>query len=137
MENILSRHFNLPNSYSDISLQRLHSWISSCRENHDTCNTGGTLTSFKERKLPTRLLDIGSEAQFPRLRIKSTIDLPTSTDYLTLSRYWGSARFVSFSSEANETFSKSIPLGSLPRTFRNVVQLTHRLGYRYFWIDSL
>jgi hypothetical protein len=85
MENTLQERSNLPNCYSDISLQRPQSWISSCWENHDTCNNGGTLTSAKERKLPTRLLDIGSRDQFPRIRITSTTDLPTTTDYLTLS----------------------------------------------------
>jgi hypothetical protein len=120
MENILSRHFNLSNSYSDISstVAFMDLVLSGEPRHLHSCNTGGTLTSSKERKLPTRLLDIGSEAQLPRLRIKSTIDLPTTTDYLTLSRYWGSTQFVSLSSEANETFSKFIPLGSLPRTFR-------------------
>lgn len=32
---------------------------------------------------------------------------------------------------------KQIPLKDLPQTFRDAMELTRRLGYRYIWIDSL
>lgn len=104
-----------------------------CLKQHETCRHSWTLVAPGKR-LPTRLLDV-SNPKYPR--VIPTDHLPVSTIYFTLSHRWGSCQFTSLSTKTYDDFLKSIPLESLPRTFREAVELTSLLGAQYLWIDSL
>jgi Heterokaryon incompatibility protein (HET) len=64
--------------------------------------------------------------------------LPESVDYVTLSYCWGKdPSFVKLLSTNLPALQTGIPLVQLPRTFRDAVRVTRRLGYQYLWIDAL
>ena len=117
------------NSY--ISLWLARKWIRQCVENHDTCKAPSL-----ERRLPTRLVDLGSEAVIrPRLCLGRS--LPIETQYATLSHCWGGKVFLQLREENLGLFLQSLPVAELSRTFREAMEICKRLEIRYLWIDSL
>ncbi|OCL13408.1 HET-domain-containing protein [Glonium stellatum] len=103
------------------------SWIKTCKETHSRCRQPA------QTKLPTRVIDVGSEHQLPFLR--ETKD--AEGQYFTLSHCWGKAQPLTTKSATLEERKKGIPLESLPKTFLDAVMITRRLGAQYIWIDSL
>lgn len=57
--------------------------------------------------------------------------------YVTLSHCWGSADVIQLRAEKLEGFLVCLSYGQLPKTYRDAVEVTRRLGIRYLWIDSL
>jgi hypothetical protein len=66
-----------------------------------------------------------------------TSDLDQKPKYLTLSHCWGGANIIKLLSANVSSFKDSIPLAVLPKTFKDAIVITRRLGYEYLWIDSL
>lgn len=103
--------------------------------------------------LPTRLVmlhdgrpqgDLGPwETLDVRLVETSSIAQTFDDDvrYVALSHCWGSpdvaARVLQTTTETIGGFSRSIPWGSLTKTFQDTMLVTKHLGIRYIWIDSL
>jgi hypothetical protein len=57
--------------------------------------------------------------------------------YVTLSYKWGEAARYTMTI-ANRSFLRhEIPLDQLPKTFSDAIELTHKLGHKYLWIDAL
>jgi hypothetical protein len=130
-------------------INQVRAWIDECIVHHETCGQDADST-WK----PTRLLDLGdADAQCdPRLIIsakhfnRSSESKQSCYDsqaqrYMTLSHCWGTSPMFKLENRnlvRNETsFCNSIPLGELPKTFKQAVEVTKRLGVRYLWIDSL
>jgi hypothetical protein len=57
--------------------------------------------------------------------------------YLTLSHSWSSGMVTKLLKTNLTHFRKRIPLQSLSQTFRDAIDVTRRLTFRYLWIDSL
>ncbi|KAH0439457.1 heterokaryon incompatibility protein [Colletotrichum camelliae] len=111
-------------------------WIETCCSNHQACN----VEAAAEAWYPTRLLDLSApDLDLGTLRLIVTSDeaLECKQRYTTLSHCWGSAQFVQLKKSTHEDFRKRIQLSDLPKTFREAVEVTRRLGIRYLWIDSL
>ncbi|PVH71577.1 HET-domain-containing protein [Cadophora sp. DSE1049] len=83
--------------------------------------------------LPTRVIDVGSEHEEPFLLESNG----TKGEWLTLSHCWGGGAPLQTTSYNLQENKSSIPMESLPETFRDAIILTRRLGYQYIWIDSL
>jgi Heterokaryon incompatibility protein (HET) len=133
------------NTESQISWRLITKWIDDCLRDHSQCSAGRN-RSWK----PTRLVDLGEDASKlqPRLIISndhftktSNGDEPypdnSSDHYVTLSHCWGRIEILRLLRGELETLRKSIPLESLPKTFRHAMRVTRDLGVRYFWVDSL
>lgn len=88
----------------------------------------------EKRRLPTRLVDVSNPAI---IRVVDTLDLSVDIAYFTLSHRWGSSTIVSLTSKTYDMFYEEIPSSLLSKTFAEAIQLTHLLGVRYLWIDSL
>ncbi|EPE25547.1 het containing protein [Glarea lozoyensis ATCC 20868] len=71
------------------------------------------------------------------MSIKLGHELPLDTEYLTLSHRWGGVPPVRLLKDLLVDFMQSIPFHSLPQTFRDAVDLTRELGFRYLWIDAI
>lgn len=56
--------------------------------------------------------------------------------YIILSHCWGKAYLIRLLKSNEGQFRKGDITG-LPKTFREAIQVTRDLGYRYIWIDSL
>jgi len=85
--------------------------------------------------LPTRVIDVNAFENSKDVRLCLGHD--RSEPYLTLSHCWGT-RLPLRSTEA--TFQDRItriPFMDLPLSFRDSIQITRVLGFRYIWIDSL
>ncbi|KAF8849968.1 HET-domain-containing protein, partial [Acephala macrosclerotiorum] len=94
--------------------------------------------------LPSRLIDVGSETEAPRLISSTDIQKPDSFStihYVTLNHCWGRRQILKLEGWNHEQLRRSISLERMPRTFQGAIEFTRRLrsqfGVRYLWIDSL
>ena len=105
-------------------------WLQRCLSSHPKCG------NRMRKKLPTRVIDVGSAdgSRKPRIAIGGR----KRDQYVTLSHRWSQASREVATTRANIAERlQAIPLALFPRTFRDAVSITRRLGYRYLWIDSL
>ncbi|KAF7578386.1 hypothetical protein PtrM4_026260 [Pyrenophora tritici-repentis] len=87
--------------------QQIQRWLEVCLRDHPSCRT--TLDPDSHEKLPTRLID-ACENQ-PRLILSAELE--------------------------NTPIQKRLDVASFPPTFRDAIEATIRLGFRYIWIDAL
>ena len=113
---------------------RASDWISYCLENHEDCQV-------REAPLPTRVLDLDAGLPDHAIRLLETDQ--RNAHYVCLSHCWGKNQACAQPSRRRTTKAnlernkESIPLAYLPKTFRQAIQFTRKLGIQYLWIDSL
>ncbi|KAI0661834.1 heterokaryon incompatibility protein-domain-containing protein, partial [Cubamyces menziesii] len=56
--------------------------------------------------------------------------------YAALSYVWGEAQPHSTSKAKLDAYTNSIDISIIPRTIREAIEVTHKLGLRYLWVDS-
>jgi hypothetical protein len=117
---------------SEGSMKLARKWLDHCLSEHRTCKDVHSWSNI----LPTRLIDVGSSPDAP-LRLCVARHIRPAPVYLTLSHCWGGAKILRLLKDNYDEFRQAIPKDELPLTFRNAVDITRRLGYRYIWIDSL
>lgn len=104
-------------------------WLRDCDDNHPTCK------GPDKSRLPTRLLDVGTEDR-PYIRLYETQPKDTM-EYLALSHPWGRPpHFCTYTTNVDE-HKQQIDFDSLPLTFQHAVTVTRSLCVRYIWIDSI
>lgn len=125
----------------DTAIRRCRTWLSTCLSDHPSCRlalSGDTLNdNISQPKLPTRVIDVTGPA---RLFITGG---KTST-YLALSYCWGkvvssnpaSTKF-SLTKGTVQAYIQALPHDDLPKTIRDAIEVTRRLGFRYLWVDSV
>lgn len=96
----------------------------------------------KNRRLPKRVIDVGSADQSNRPRLVELRHERGNLEYMTLSHRWPSPeeerRSILKLSTASETnMCRQIPMSELSPVFRDSIALTRRLKVRYLWIDAL
>lgn len=108
----------------------IRGWVADCG-NHEICIS----QREKRRPLPTRLIDLGGD----HYRIVETASLSGEVQYTTLSHRWGeaSSQLLKSTTANIQQFRHAIPIDSIPKTFNDALMITHALGLRYIWIDSL
>lgn len=82
---------------------------------------------------PTRLLKL-SKRTVRLIRPKDETEF--TSPYATLSYCWGLQKFKVLDSSTMRKFQKGVRIDSLPRTFRDTIQLLKSLQIEYLWIDS-
>ncbi|KAL8934836.1 MAG: hypothetical protein Q9216_005712 [Gyalolechia sp. 2 TL-2023] len=119
---------------SDASYALARRWVQNCASRHRKCTRD---IGLLHQKPPTRLIDVGSDSQEPKLY--ETFQRPpgASIEYVTLSYCWGRARTLTLTTTNYQSFLRGIPMNELPTTLRDAIIITQNLGYRYIWIDSL
>jgi hypothetical protein len=102
---------------------------------HDSC------PDQQEAPLPTRVLDLGppGEANTWPADLNLYETKGEKAFYVSLSHCWGGFQLLRTNRATHESHQRKngILLSQLPRTFQDAVNVTHRLGFRYLWIDSL
>ncbi|KAG4290188.1 hypothetical protein FPRO06_02074 [Fusarium proliferatum] len=98
---------HLAGGIPDAIFDMLGNWLRQCQADHRECRHDSTT------HIPTRLVD---------------------APYLTLSHCWG--RNVNIFRRTTGG-NLEIPSKNLPRTFRDAITVTRKLGFTYLWIDSL
>ncbi|KAF7956151.1 hypothetical protein EAE96_005071 [Botrytis aclada] len=102
-------------------------WLSLCLQKHEACK------SKKHGNLPSRLIFVGEGS--PRLVFTS--DFQERLRYAALSHSWGSRKPIVLTSENIGQLTKEISLKILPKTFKDAINITQRLGIDFLWIDTL
>ncbi|KAF7874545.1 uncharacterized protein EAF02_008522 [Botrytis sinoallii] len=111
----------------------ISSWIKTCINEHVNCNI-----HYDTRFRPRRLIDVGKYGTPPRL-VETQQNDDRYTKYLALTHCWGKEMPEAATTKTStlERRLLSIPFKTLPRTFRDAITITRRLGLQYLWIDSL
>ncbi|RBR19576.1 uncharacterized protein FIESC28_05571 [Fusarium coffeatum] len=88
--------------------------------------------------LPTRVIDVGDLKEQehwskPRLFMSNN----ASGQYIALSHRWGKEVATKLKSDNLGRYQKELSVNDMPPTFRDAIEVTRQLGFRYLWIDSL
>ncbi|KAM0206768.1 hypothetical protein ACHAQI_007993 [Fusarium lateritium] len=132
----------LPVAGSTEQFLLLREWIRVCEETHqhnaaETYNTASR-SSERTRGLPTRVVDVGDDAN-RHLRLVKSEDM-VSLVYLALSHRWGDnpQHHLGRTLRSNHVRRyASIDESELPLNFKDAITVARGLGVRYIWIDSL
>jgi hypothetical protein len=114
-----------PTSSSDTSFKTIAKWLEQCLKDHPSCSK--SLDSI----LPTRVINVSAATPFLQ------VTQGERGSWVTLSHCWGAQTPLTTTTDTLHLRSQGIALGHLPPTFRDAVQITRRLGFKYLWIDSL
>ncbi len=112
-------------------------WLDACVHAHRSCSAQAA-GAFA----PTRLLELyasGGETMF-RLVDGYTTGRPAAEPYVTLSHCWGSGpaeEKLRLLGSTEGLLRAGLPVGGLPRLFRDAFEVAGRLGVRRVWIDRL
>ncbi|KAK1829442.1 heterokaryon incompatibility protein-domain-containing protein [Podospora conica] len=117
-------------SMANFELVRL--WLSEC-QNHGPCNRDPPAADGRPRTFPLRLINV-ENPQFPFLQETNNIPNPR---YAALSYCWGEGSRATTTMSTLSAFQTSLPLSRLPKTFRDAIHATHKLGLTFLWIDAL
>lgn len=82
---------------------------------------------------PTRLLKIADKG----VKVSLVTANNGTQKYAALSYCWGSARPITLNKDSESLLAAGVETSSLPQSFQDAVWVSHRLGIRYLWIDSV
>ena len=108
-------------------------WLSACEAEHSACRVLCTIST--DSSGVARLLHLGTSAE-PQLRLVE----PTAerVKYAALSYIWGSSPHGAMTLKSNlKERLHSISFNSLPRVYRETIELCRVLDIPYLWIDAL
>ncbi|KAI3535880.1 hypothetical protein CABS01_00794 [Colletotrichum abscissum] len=124
---------------SDAAFQWFQARLQHCISEHSLCRT-----TDSDRRMPTRVLDIGpfddhvegsQETTDCDIRLHETQGI--CDRYVCLSYCWGGTIDIRLTKDRYHSYMHRITWSSLPEGYRDAVRLTRKLGIRYIWIDSL
>ena len=128
----------LPKPGSETQFELVRQWLRDC-DKHDLCKpTRSNSTILPPTRLPTRLIDVGTERKSSTICLHET-QIDADAKYIALSHPWGDRKEAHFCTtrKSIETHKNGIAVQALPSMFQDAVELTRALGIRYLWIDSL
>lgn len=114
-------------------------WLSDCELHHydvepRACHHPPALDGAGPRTLPARLINV-ENPQCPFLQ--ETSSMSSLPRYAALSYCWGEGDRLTTTMSTLSAFETSLPLSNLPKTFRDAIHATHKLGVPFLWIDGL
>ncbi|KAK8045436.1 hypothetical protein PG993_005460 [Apiospora rasikravindrae] len=108
-------------------LDTVSTWLERCNVIHNECQR------LHHAERPSRLVSVGGNS----VRVVETHSFETLPRYATLSYCWGHADFTMLTLESLAAFQKDICLSDLPKTLKDAIFITRKLGLDYIWIDAL
>lgn len=130
---------------SDANYTLAQGWLQNCHENHDSCRR----SPIAKANLPSRLIDVEGDGDKTRLKhVDSSMEDSAGTNaeafnYLALSYCWGapesSGSVSSYQTSIENLDERKAGFSelSLPKTIRDAVSITRRLGVKYLWVDAI
>lgn len=122
----------------------LSKYLNTCLSTHKSCSKdwhGKPRGSAHLPRLPTRVLQVGSQANGPIRIVEQPLDPKLSRlgRYTALSHCWGPVEKHSLTTTTDnlDEHRQGIPFDHLSRTFQDAVTITREIGVEYLWIDSL
>lgn len=113
-----------------VCFQMITQWLKTCQLHHPDCNKDPTAL------LPKRLIDVRPPSGGDDCRLIE----PENRDYapyIALSHCWGGRSLFCTTRSNYDTYKDSLRIEDFPNTFRDAVELTRGLGFKYLWIDAL
>ncbi|KAI0100094.1 hypothetical protein GGR51DRAFT_533802, partial [Nemania sp. FL0031] len=107
---------------SQLSFNRLKSWLSECHLKHTTCRL------FQIEYMPRRLLQVTGSTE--RLRVRLCTDPPIAP-YATLSYCWGRDQLSKTTRGCLDHYRRDIPFSELSRTVQDAAIVTLGVGLKY------
>jgi hypothetical protein len=123
------------NTGSDAALGLASYWLNKCLSEHERCRGMGSPSS--STFLPTRLLDVGRGTIRLIETAHESMNREADRRYIALSHCWGKTSIIRTLNENYENHLIEIRTSSLSQTFKDAVETTRKIGFRYIWIDSL
>lgn len=120
-------------SWRPDGLSRAQAWIRTCDEEHEDCKR---LLANTFRSCPSRLLDL-TQAEQGFITLITSTAIPVGVRYVSLSHCWGNVRQMVLLKSNLATYTTSIPIDQLPKTFCDAITTCVDLKIRFLWIDSL
>jgi hypothetical protein len=112
------------------AIRQIAQWLEQC-SGHSHCN------AEKITSPPARLLEISDAGFQNELSVRLINAESHHTPYVCLSHRWGNVTFIQTTRANLAEFKQHIPWRDLTKTFQEAMIITHGLGIRYIWIDSL
>lgn len=139
MSGVVSTCRRLQEDGSLESLDVIKVCLTACITNHPECRKtiAGVDIQDDVECLPTRVIDV---SPFPESKdVKLVVPDGKAGVYVTLSHCWGppDKKPLQTTKENLKDHIQRIPFDTLPKTFKDAVEITRHLGVRYLWIDSL
>lgn len=125
---------------SSQSLDIAIEWIETCTREHSLCRSVRQKSDPNQLWLPTRLLELEPGTTHDadqKVSLKEELDGAQGAQYATLTYCRGDATFKTLTTTSPTEFKSGLPVSTLPRTFREAIEVTQLLGLRYLWIDAL
>lgn len=138
--NIIDRAGGLAQN-DELVVQTIKQWIRECQSTHAKCTRWAecgrqVVEGSAVTEGPKRLLAIeGSSSLY--VRLVDTKALVADVDYAALSHCWGGNIETKLQTDSTTRLYQGLPVSDLPKTFRDAVVVTARLGLRFLWIDAL
>lgn len=120
---LIAKHSDSPQCFAQI-----HDWMAVCDASHDDCKAPSA-------RLPTRVVDINPTPDGLRPILVTTNGV--SGRYVALSYSWGAGLPLRLTRSSLASFMSGIPWADIPKTLQDAMTITHKLGLRYLWVDSL
>ncbi|KAF6837155.1 hypothetical protein CPLU01_03267 [Colletotrichum plurivorum] len=133
-------------------------WMDMCSTQHKICQQYQDLADGAD-DLPLRLIDVDPKGEYlGDKKWRSNMDNlscdkathacirysqdakstdPNGVKYLTLSHRWDNLAPTVLTWETMTEFEEQIPVSNLSATFKDAIQISRCLGFRYIWIDSI
>ncbi|KAF2636456.1 HET-domain-containing protein [Massarina eburnea CBS 473.64] len=104
-------------------------WLKRCSQTH-----GPACALEQDGPLPTRLVYIPKEHHLP-LQLRHTEGM--TGQYITLSYVWGQGTVFKTTRENITSRQQGFWPKDLPKSVRDAVKITRRMGFEYIWIDAI
>ncbi|SPO07735.1 uncharacterized protein DNG_10430 [Cephalotrichum gorgonifer] len=111
---------------SSSALEDIKRWVRRCAEQHGHPEP-------RPSRLPTRVVDIKDGGTEVALLLSKNM----TGEYAALSHCWGPIQPMTLTRKTLEKLCGGIRTVDLPQTFQDAIWITHQLGLRYLWIDTL
>ena len=105
-------------------------WLDVCLASHIKC------IHKQNPSLPRRVIDVGDVETSRHPSLCETTN-QHSGRYITLSYCWGQEQGITTTLATLSQRKKAIPYATLPKTFKDTIDIAMVLGIQYVWIDSL
>jgi hypothetical protein len=120
---------------SDMHLAVLKAWMDECTQHHPHCQN--LAWHHVGTPLPTRLIEL-RPSKDSCLVLARHLNHISSVRYATLSHRWRDAAGMPRLLRGNILeLQRGISMDSLPKVFRDAMEICPRLGIHYLWIDAL
>ena len=122
-------------TFSNATSELIRNWLHLCQATHESCRLW-LETPRQKTARPRRLLDLATSNGFDQIRLIDN-DAAIERPYCALSYTWGISKTYLLTSTSLSSFRSGIEVSELPKTIRDVIEVTRGIGIQYLWIDAI